>query len=128
VEDVVRLMLHNDVAKERFASEFHEISDKGSVWGFAFALDKFDQIEGLDPLYVRWDETGELQQITAIGVEGSFSGEQSRLDFGALLLDGRTFAVAEGSMLGRDVVWVASEKSDTESTLSWHFLDVPADP
>jgi hypothetical protein len=57
LEDVIGLLVNSDRVRECIAREFHEVPDKGDVWGFSVQLPEIDQIPGMPPLFVKWTET-----------------------------------------------------------------------
>ena len=107
------------------ADEFHKHEEKAAVDGFTLGRERLDEIPGMAPVFVRWESTGELHQVVGLEVHGDFEGDQSKLEFEGLLLDGHAFGVAHGSLLGRSAVWVGSQTTEDSATLSWRFLDAP---
>ncbi len=129
LEQLAHLLPCNPQAIKELAQEFHQHEDKGAIRGFALARERIDEIPNLPPIFLRHETTGELHQVVAVEVHGDFEGEQTRLEFEGLLLDGHAFGVAQGSIFGRDAVWVGSQTTENSATISWHVLDAaPAAP
>ena len=126
LEQLAHSLLHGrpDVMRA-LADEFHKHEEKAAVDGFTLGRERLDEIPGMAPVFVRWESTGELHQVVGLEVHGDFEGDQSKLEFEGLLLDGHAFGVAHGSLLGRSAVWVGSQTTEDSATLSWRFLDAP---
>ena len=125
VEDLIGVAMHAPVTGRRLAELFHLHESKVDVRGFSLELPSLAQIPDLPPLFVKRAETGVLHEIVAVAVTGEFKGYQSQLDFKGLLLGDFVFGVGEAKLVGRDVLWVARQISDSEARLSWHFADAP---
>ena len=76
------------------------------------------------PYFVRWEETSpaEFHQIIGIEVRGSISFSQAPLKFQPGKLGHRLFHAADAEILGKKVVFVATE-SKGEGRLSWSTVD-----
>lgn len=126
--DLTRELLTAEGVLRHYAKEFHTHPERGSLVGFEFGMTSLDTSGLLHPLFLRWENTGELHRLIEFHVKGRFSGEQTKLDFKGLLLGEQFVGVANGRAFGHDAVWVASQVDDENVTISWQAIDAPANP
>lgn len=108
-----------DFVREKIFKDARDHPEQADLKGFEFAA-----VIAVLNYYLRWEDSGELHLIAAIGIEGEFAYSQEELAFSLNDMANLRYGVGEAPVLGHPAVWVATtdEKSQT-TTISWRAKD-----